>query len=77
MRRRPYCGDGHENYLLRLPGDDGHTVVPIGLETAFTVSGRACKAVVESGKYGPLFAVTDTQSGRTIRKEKPPERPGK
>lgn len=75
--RSPYSGTQHENYLLRTPDADEPTAVPVGLETEFQLSGRVCRSAVESGKYGPLFAVTDTVSGRTLRKEKLPQRAGK
>ncbi len=74
---RPYSGPQHENYLLRTPDVGEPTAVPVGLETAFQLSGRACRGAIESGKYGPLFAVTDTASDRTLRKEKLPQRAGK
>ena len=75
--RRPYRGPQHENYLLRTPDCDTTTPVPVGLQTRFTLSGRTCTGAIESGKYGPLFAVTDAESGRTLRKEKLPQRAGK
>ena len=75
--RRPYSGTHHANYRLRTADVDEPTALPVGLQTAFQLSGRRCVSAVEAGKYGPTFVVTDTASGRALRKEKLPQRSGK
>ncbi len=72
--RSAYRGPRHEGYLLRVRCGEDVAAVPVGLETAFTFAGRACRATVRSNKHGPLFLVTDAASGHTFQQGNPLER---